>query len=49
MSVGLFKLLYMASASILIPHLPTQDDGLDEHARARLLAIESFKKIPGIG
>lgn len=37
------------ASAFLIPHLSTQDDGLDEHARARLLTIESFQKIPGIG
>jgi len=49
MSVGVFELLCLTSASFLILHVSTQDEGLDKQARARLLAIETFQKIPWIG
>ena len=49
MSVGVSKLPYLSSTSFLIPHLFVQDEGLDKQARARLLAVETFQKIPGIG
>jgi hypothetical protein len=49
MSVGVSELLSLTYASFLISHLSTQDEGLDNQARARLLAIEAFQKIPGVG
>lgn len=49
MSVGVSELLYPTSAPFLIPHISMQDEGLDKEARARLLAIETFQKIPWIG